>query len=63
MKVVQARLNIIADKAKYDDASKIVYAKNVSFTSDLYNDPVIAKFVKFDLRDGSYQVLSNIPDL
>jgi hypothetical protein len=63
VKVVQARLNIIADKAKYDDASKIVYAKNVSFTSDLYNDPVIAKFVKFDLRDGSYQVLSNIPDL
>lgn len=61
VKLVHAELNIIADKAKYDDASKIVYAKNVSFTSDLYKDPIVGKFVKFNLGNGSYQILSNIP--
>lgn len=63
VKLVKGQLNITAEKAKYEDAGQIVYAKNVSFTSDLYQEPVIKNFVKFDLKGGSYQVLSNIPDL
>ncbi|WP_285059478.1 M56 family metallopeptidase [Pedobacter ginsengisoli] len=61
VKLVQAKLNIIADTLKYDDASKIVYAKNVSFTSELWKNPVAGKFMKFNLKDGSYQILTDIP--
>ncbi len=63
VKLIQGQLNITADKVRYENANQIVYAKNVSFTSELYQNPVTEKFVKFDLKGGTFQILSNIPGL
>ncbi|ATP58615.1 hypothetical protein CPT03_20175 [Pedobacter ginsengisoli] len=63
VRLTQAQLNITADKVKYENANQIIYAKNVSFTSELYQNPIIEKFVKFDLKEGTYQILSSISGL
>ncbi|TCD03436.1 M56 family metallopeptidase [Pedobacter psychroterrae] len=63
VKITHGKLNITADKAKTEDAGQIVYAKNVSFTSELHHNPVTASFMKFNLKDGTYQIIKHIPDL
>jgi hypothetical protein len=62
VKMGNGKLQIAADKIRFDGANHIALAQNASFTVQGKGKTIIADFVKFDLRKGTYQILTSKVD-
>lgn len=62
VKMGNSKLQIAADKIKFDGTNHIALAQNASFTIQGKDKAIVADFVKFDLRKGTYKILTSMVD-
>ena len=62
VKMSNDKLQISADKIEFDGTKHIAMAENANFIIQGKIDPIVAHFVRFDLRKGTYKILNSMTD-
>lgn len=63
VKMNSEALEISADKIKFNGTTHIALARNVSFLRKGKKEAIKAQFVRFDMHNGSYEILPSIKEL